>query len=387
MKTMMKKLAAYLLALLLVLQIVPVMADEVVSNIQGSISEGEFRDKLAVTTDTSVLEVGMTVKLETTEGYDKLTWTSDNPDIASVENGVVTAKSAGQVKITAEQDGYSDSVTLKVIGTADVAGDSSESEKMIIIITGKKDKVQYNGEVQTNTYTATSKNPDFNPDNLKLLDETAIASSTDCGVYKDTMSEASFEYEGADAEFVVTNGWLQIKPAQVTVTVNAAEKKAGEEDPELTAVVTGLFGEDTIDYTGERYPGEEVGKHIIDVYGDEKQGNYKIQYVPGIMTITESEPVEEEPESEPIEEETVEPLTVWISSLHPADEPVEYGMGITLVAEVTGAAEGEYTIRWQYSTDMANWTDIPGANSLTYTFTADGDTVTYSWRAVADRIE
>jgi hypothetical protein len=237
----------------------------------------------------------MTVKLETTEGYDKLTWTSDNPEIASVENGVVTAKSAGQVKITAEQDGYSDSVTLKVVGTADVAGDSSESEKMIIIITGKKDKVTYNGTVQTNSYTATSKNPDFNPDNLKLKDETVIASATDCGVYKDTMSEDSFEYEGADAEFVVTNGWIQIKPLEVVVKPDDATKWEGDPDPVFTYTVTGLLEGDSIDLGEIEYvvtPINETTKSIIPFIDENLiSGNYRVKAAQGLLTI---EPLKEE---------------------------------------------------------------------------------------------
>ena len=83
----------------------------------------------------------------------------------------------------------------------------------------------------------------------------------------------------------------------------------------------------------------------------------------------------------------LEPLTVSVHSMHPAGEPVEYGMSITLAAEVTGAEEGEYVIHWQYSVDMQNWIDIPGANGHTYTFTANGETVTYAWRAVAERIQ
>ena len=54
---------------------------------------------------------------------------------------------------------------------------------------------------------------------------------------------------------------------------------------------------------------------------------------------------------------------------------------------MTGAEEGEYTIQWQYSADMETWIDIEGATSLRYTFIADGETVTYAWRAVAERIQ
>ena len=382
MKTTMKKITACLLALLLVLQIVPVFADQTYSNVQGSINPDNYREKLEIRTkdNNSILTVNMTTEFIITEGYNNLKWSSDNESVATVDSntGVVTAVGPGQVRITATEGEFSDSVTLKVIGDA-AAETGSTGGTMIIIISGSKEKITYDGEIHTAPYTATSNDSRFDPDKVKLTDESLLASGKDCNAYQDKLSAEFFEYSGdEEVEFVVSNGWLQIRPAQVTVTANPAEKKAGEADPELTAVVTGLVGEDTINYTIERYPGEEVGKHIIDVYGDEKQGNYRIKYVPGIMTITESESGNEE---------TQEPLNVWISSLHPADEPVEYGMEITLVAEVTGAAEGEYTICWQYSTDMINWIDIPGSNSLTYTFTADGDTVTYAWRAVADRIQ
>jgi hypothetical protein len=161
----------------------------------------------------------------------------------------------------------------------------------------------------------------------------------------------------------------------VTVAANPADKQEGTVDPELTATVTGLFNqEDVIVYTLERDPGDAVGEYVINVYGEELQGNYRIQYIPGIMTITEAP-------------EELEPLTVTVRSLHPAGEPVEYGMSITLAADVDGAEEGEYTIYWQYSVDMQNWIDIPGADSRTYTFTVNGDTATYAWRAVANRIQ
>ena len=62
-------------------------------------------------------------------------------------------------------------------------------------------------------------------------------------------------------------------------------------------------------------------------------------------------------------------------------------MDITLEAQVTGAEEGEYTIQWQYSKDLESWIDVPGANDVRYTFVADGETITYAWRVVAERIQ
>ena len=57
---------------------------------------------------------------------------------------------------------------------------------------------------------------------------------------------------------------------------------------------------------------------------------------------------------------------------------------ITLVADVAGAEESELTIQWQYSTDMENWHDVPGANSLTYTYELDVENASYAWRVNVD---
>ena len=66
MKTTMKKIAAWLLALLLVLQMLPAMAeDQTVSGTQGPITS--YRDKLKINAVTSTITVGMSIQLTTTE--------------------------------------------------------------------------------------------------------------------------------------------------------------------------------------------------------------------------------------------------------------------------------------------------------------------------------
>ena len=52
--------------------------------------------------------------------------------------------------------------------------------------------------------------------------------------------------------------------------------------------MTGLLGEDTINYTLSRDAGEHVeeGGYVITPEGDAEQGNYAVTYVSGILTIT-----------------------------------------------------------------------------------------------------
>ena len=117
MKTTMKRLAAYLLAMLLVLQIVPVMAEEGTYSAIFTPGYVQYRDILEITADieTSILTVDMENQLSATKGYDGIKWSSDHPEIATVdENGLVKAVAPGQVRITVEAEGYSDSVVLRL---------------------------------------------------------------------------------------------------------------------------------------------------------------------------------------------------------------------------------------------------------------------------------
>ena len=399
MKNTTKKITAALVALLMMIQIIPALAGTYSSGMIVGGPQG-YREELEVVAakGTYVL-VGQTLELDVNEGY-TVEWTSGDETIATIEeSGLVTAIAAGEVTITATEGKYSATTVVTVIDPEPLVEEAQQHDQpeqpdqpeetdpqkqtpvektyMIIVINAESSRYVYDGEEHTLAdFIATSNESSFDASRVKVNGEIGV-SATDCGTYQLVLDESAFSYDDPNvvASFVVNNGWMKITPAQVTVAANPAEKQAGEADPELTATVTGLYGEDTVDYTFERYPGEDAGEYIIDVTGEEKQGNYKVQYVPGVMTITEAPAVE------------LEPLNVWVTTTHPADEPVEYGMELTLVAQVTGAEEGEYTIQWQYSADMQTWTDIPGANGLTYTFTADGETVTYAWRAVADRIQ
>lgn len=287
MKTTMKKIAAYLLALLLVLQVLPVMAEEqTVSGQQGPITS--YRDKLKIDAVTSTITVGMSITLTTTENYDDLTWKSENEDIATVdENGVVTGVSAGKVKITATEDGHSDSITIRVVGTSSGEEGSGSAEKMVIIINGQKEKVTYDGQEHSLTYKATSDNGNFKEEKLHLISNDHLAAGKDCGVYQDTLTEADFSYDGdEEVEYVITNGWLQIKPATVTIYADSKTKREGAEDPAFTATVEGLVaGDDPVQIVYSFETKTENGTTKIIPVADSIQGNYKVNTVSAELII------------------------------------------------------------------------------------------------------
>jgi len=246
MKINMKKLAAWILAMLLLLQIVPVSAQELVeATLEPKVSL--FREKLEVTSEDSIIPVGETVQLFATEGY-KLQWQSNNDEIATVnENGLVTAVASGTVKITASEDMYSDSITLRVVDVKKPEeSDNEDSEEaedgdtkkqndevMIIVINGDKEKVVYDGEEHTAGFTATSNSDNFDVDKVEMINPEKTVTAKDCGVYTIKYEPEDFVYDGSaeNVEFIVSNGWLQIKPAVVTVKLGTVTKKWGEEDP------------------------------------------------------------------------------------------------------------------------------------------------------------
>ena len=313
MKTTMKKIAASLLVMLLVFQMLPAMADETVSNMQPPINEGAYREKLAIGAVTSTLTVGMDLQLTTTEGYNNLTWKSENEDVATVEDGQVHAVAAGTVRITASEAPYQDSITICVVDNKpaetetkpEAEQEPGEEEKpeteetantqMIIIINGSKDKVSYTGEEQRTSYSAYSDHPEFSEDNLHLINEEKLAAGTECGVYQDMMTAEDFSYDGySNVTIIVTNGWLQIKPLPVTIEVDDQVMAEGGETPELTARVTGLLpGDDASQIAYTLTTKNDHGTvRITAEYVEAVQGHYRITGVTdGEMTVIKAQPL------------------------------------------------------------------------------------------------
>lgn len=282
MKTTMRKLAAMLLALVLVLQVLPVLADEEYSATQGPI--GNYRDKLEVTSPSSIVLVGTQTNLSATAKY-TLKWESSNEEIATVDNyGTVTAIAPGIVKITAREGQYNDSVTLQVVEQTNTSGE----ETMTIVISGNKDKITYDGQEHELGFTATSNSADFSADLVKMTNEAKKVIGKDCGVYKSKFEASDFTYEGnAKAEFIVSDGWMQIKPATVVVRANSAKVLENRGDAgELSATVENL--PEGIDASVIHYDlriSNIGGVDMVEPYGDQNQGNFKVSFVPASTEI------------------------------------------------------------------------------------------------------
>jgi hypothetical protein len=254
-----------------------------------------YRDTLEIMSSStdgklpSMIYVNSTLQLKATDGYTDLVWSSENSDVAVVDDGLVTAVKAGRVKITVTSGEYSDSIILQVVGeAAEEQAQEEETGKTVIIINGGKTKTEYNGQEHKNEFTAVTDKGENVTDSVHLT-ETGIAhqaTATNCGTVKDAYDPSDFVYDGdANAEFVVSNGWLQIKPLPIKIKANDITVNEGEE-PQYSAYVSeGLLEGDTIDLSAVTF--ETSGSAIIPVVNQgEVIGNYRIaKALAGTLTV------------------------------------------------------------------------------------------------------
>jgi hypothetical protein len=180
-----------------------------------------------------------------------------------------------------------------IVGTATdnynikyVSGTLTIGEKALTVtITGKTDTKTYSGAVQSVTgYTIAI------PDGATLTEAEIVGptksaigkdvKSTDDGKYMMGLVAGDFSTTTADyaVTFTVTDGWLKITPAALTINANAVEKAAGDDDPELSYTTVGLKDGDAISGKLERAAGETVGTYAIS-QGDLSAGdNYTVTF-------------------------------------------------------------------------------------------------------------
>ena len=188
----------------------------------------------------------------------------------------------------------------------------------------------------------------------------------------------------------------KITPKSVTVTAEDKTKVFGETDPKLTAKVAGTFGNDTVEYTLSRETGEAAGKYEITVKGDKLQGNYKVTYVAGTLTITSqsidpgTDPEKPNPDytgakvNSPSDEVYDGNEHKWIPTVtDKADKKLEAGKDYTVeystknfkdvgTVEVTITGKGNYsgTVKRSYKVTPKEYTVTTESATKTYSGTA-----------------
>ena len=208
---------------------------------------------------------------------------------------------------------------LQVTGTQTAVGSSKNTYKIVWTETTKADNYQVSETVGTLTVTAQSIDPGTDPEKPNPDYTGAKVNSPSDEVYDGnehkwipTVTDKADKKLKAGTDYTVeystknfkdvgtidvtitgkgnytgtVTRTYKITPKRVTVTAEDKTKVFGETDPKLTAKVAGTLGNDTVEYTLSRETGEAAGKYEITVKGDKLQGNYKVTYVAGTLTIT-----------------------------------------------------------------------------------------------------
>ena len=157
-----------------------------------------------------------------------------------------------------------------------------------IVLTAASDSKDYDGKALTNANVTAEGLPEgFTVEATASGSQTKVGSSANVVNEGYVIKNAAGEDKTANFTNVETaDGELTVDPAKVTVTADDKSKICNDKDPELTATVEGLIGDDKISYELSREKGEEIGKYAITPSGDKKQGNYEVAYVDGTLTIT-----------------------------------------------------------------------------------------------------
>ena len=175
---------------------------------------------------------------------------------------------------------YRASVT---VGTGDAAQtayvDYTIKPAPMSTVTATMQNLPYTGGIVNAQYALTYKD-------LTLVAGTDFDAGNETSAVEVGQHTIRFDGKG-NYEGTIYARW-NITAASVIVTANDVSKVYGDDDPELTAKVTGLADGDTVSYTISRATGENAGEYEITVTGDATQGNYSITYMPGKFTINKA---------------------------------------------------------------------------------------------------
>ncbi len=156
-----------------------------------------------------------------------------------------------------------------------------------VTVTGSTGSQAYNAQEQSVTgYTVNA--PSGISESQISYSGTAVAKGTNVGTYSMGLTQDNFTCSNPNfnVTFNVTDGALTITKATATVKADAKSKTYGDPDPALTATVTGVLGNDQLNYTlalPSNYDGRAGDWAIGVTLGDNP--NYNVTPTPGLYTV------------------------------------------------------------------------------------------------------
>ena len=211
---------------------------------------------------------GEDVEPTVTVTFDGVTVSSSDYDVTYADNDAV-----GKATVTVTAKDESDYTGSNTTATFEIESGAVEVEDSDVTLS--QTSFTYNGKEQAPTVKVTVNGESVSSKHYDI----EYSDNTDAGTAKVEVSFDGEEYEGdITKEFT-------IEQKEVTVTPANKTKTAGDSDPTFTATVSGTLDSDTVKYKLTRDSGESAGTYTIKASGDTSQGNYKVTYKTGTLTI------------------------------------------------------------------------------------------------------
>ncbi len=222
-----------------------------------------------------------TLPEKTAEGL-TITWTSSETNVATINAHILTVTGAGNVTVTATQEGNNSYKPFIKEYTFIV-------NKAPLTITAPSHNLQYGDAfpIFEITYSGFKNGETASVLTTQPTFGTSATSTSPVGTYDITVSGA----EAQNYEITYVNGTLTVTKAPLTVTANSYTMEQGDPIPTFEATYEGFKnGEDASvlatqpTFSCDATQDSEAGEYAITPSGAEAQ-NYEITYVPGTLTI------------------------------------------------------------------------------------------------------
>ena len=275
--------------------------DENMLTVSISRAEGEAAGTYTITPSGATTQGNYNVV------YTTGTFTIDRAKVNVIADNKSKTYGAADPELTWTAEGLRNNDTEDVLTVSISRADGETVGEYTITPSGAATQGNYTVEYETGTFTINAKTATIaaNNDSKTYGDDDPTLTAEVTGVLEGdeltyTLSREEGESVGnytitvtasADANtnysITTSNGTFTITPKAATIAANNANKVYGEEDPDLTAEVSGIVGNDVLTYELEREEGEDVDTYTISVVvSADDNPNYSIATSNGTFTIT-----------------------------------------------------------------------------------------------------
>ncbi|MCR4857461.1 MAG: hypothetical protein K5890_04620 [Bacteroidales bacterium] len=291
----------------------------------------------------------------------------DDPAFTAEVSGLKNGDAASVISYTLNRAAGEDVGTYAITPAGDAIQGNYDVTYVPANLTITKATATVTAEAKTKVYG--EDDPAFTAEvsGLKNGDAASVISYTlsratgeDVDTYAITPAGAA-EQGNYNVTYVPAN--LTITKATATVTAVAKTKVYGENDPDFTAVVSGLKNGDAasvISYTLSRATGEDVDTYAITPTGAAEQGNYNVNYVPANLTITTATATVTADNKTKTFGATDPSLTATVTGLKNGDAPSVIAFSIS---REEGESVGTYAIKPTGAAQQGNY-DVAYVNGM-----------------------